>query len=175
MQAGSDTLILQTVADRLAIMDLLYRYCRSMDRIDPELGYTIWNENAQADYGEAFYRGSGRGFIDWVCETHRQLASHSHQLTNIIIDLDGDSASSESYLTVALRYTEGGRHMQLTARGRYLDRWSRCQGRWGIDKRIYVQDFDDVREITASRIGGWGRRDRDDPSYAVLSPGYGGV
>jgi hypothetical protein len=162
--------MLQTAVDRQAITNLLYLYCRAMDRIDPELGYTIWHEDAEADYGEAIYRGTGRGFIDWVCETHRQMASHSHQITNIIIDLDGDRAGSESYVTVALRYMEGGRTMQITGRGRYLDRWSRRQGRWGIDKRIYVQDFDDVREVSVSRIGGWGRRDRDDPSYAVLSP-----
>jgi SnoaL-like domain len=175
MQPVSDAAMLQAVADRQAITDLVYRYCRSMDRMDAELGYTIWHEGSEADYGEAIYRGSGRGFIDWVCESHRQLDFHSHQVTNIIIELDGDRASSESYVTAALRSTEAGRHMQMTVRGRYLDRWSRRQQRWGIDKRIYVHDFDDVREITQTSIPGWGKRGRSDPSYAVLSPSYGRV
>jgi SnoaL-like domain len=173
MQPVSDAPTLQTVAARQAITDLLYRYCRSMDRIDAGLGYTIWHEDSEADYGEGMYQGSGRGFIDWVCESHRQLDYHSHQVTNIIIELDGDMARSESYVTAALRRTDAGRHIQMTVRGRYLDRWSRRQGRWGIDKRIYVHDFDDVREITQTAITGWGKRGRDDPSYAVLSPSYG--
>jgi hypothetical protein len=32
-----------------------------------------------------------------------------------------------------------------------------------------VHDFDDVREISATAIEGWGRRDREDPSYALLN------
>jgi hypothetical protein len=156
-------------ADRQSITDLLYRYCRAMDRIDPELGYTIWHDDGEADYGAAIYRGSGRGFIDWVCVQHARLTAHSHQISNVIIELDGAKAGSEAYVTAALRFKEGDRLLQVTARGRYIDRWSRRGGRWGIDKRVYVHDFDDLREISATSIEGWGRRDREDPSYALLN------
>jgi hypothetical protein len=54
-KAMSDTELLRTLADRQAITDLIYRYCRAMDRIDPDLGYTIWHEDGVADYGEATY------------------------------------------------------------------------------------------------------------------------
>jgi hypothetical protein len=162
--------MLQSLADRQAISELIYRYCRAMDRIDPELGYTIWHEDGEADYGEAFYRGTGRGFIDWVCGTHRTMLAHSHQVSNIIIELDGDTAGSEAYVTVALRFRDGDRLLQMTVRGRYVDRWSRRAGHWGIDKRVYLQDFDDIREVSASGVEGWGRRDREDRSYAVLVP-----
>ena len=86
----------QALADRLAITDLIYRYCRSMDRIDRDLGYSIWHEDGLAEY-EGFYSGTGRGFVDKVLEGHRQVLNHSHQVTNIIIELqDGDRLSGGS-------------------------------------------------------------------------------
>ncbi|MAT51651.1 MAG: hypothetical protein CMK32_10765 [Porticoccaceae bacterium] len=159
----------QTTVDKQAIAEVIYRYCRAMDRIDHELGYSVWHEDGIADYGDMF-QGSGRGFIDWVCETHAAMVSHSHQVTNILIDVNGDRAGSEAYITVALRFEQDGKLMQLTGRGRYIDRWSKRDGRWAIDKRTYVQDFDDLREITATMVKGWSTRDRNDPSYQVLNP-----
>jgi hypothetical protein len=73
-----------------AIADKIYRYARSVDRIDEKLGYTVWHEDGTADYGADIYQGSGRGFIDRCCESHRHALSHSHRMTNVIIDLDGD-------------------------------------------------------------------------------------
>ena len=57
---------LREVADRQAITDQLYRYCRAMDRIDHDLGYSIWHEDGTADYGAGVWQGSGRGFVDHV-------------------------------------------------------------------------------------------------------------
>lgn len=153
--------------DIQAITRQIHLYCRAMDRVDAELGYAIWHEDGEADYGEAIFQGTGRGFIDFVCESHRAMVGHSHQVTNIIINLAGDRAASESYVTAALRIADGSGIKQITTRGRYLDRWS-FRDRWAIDKRIYVHDFDDVRRIDEVSIVGWSKRDRSDPSYAIL-------
>lgn len=158
---------LQALIDRQAITELLHRYCRAMDRVDHELGYSIWHEGAEADYG-AIFKGSGREFIDWVCEGHlRQRLAHSHQVTAINMALDGDTAGTEAYVTAALRSRDGDRLIQMTVRGRYVDSWERRDGRWGIVKRVYVHDFDEVRDVEPA-LEGWGARDRSDPSYAVL-------
>jgi hypothetical protein len=162
-----DAETLQAVADRQAITELLYRYCRAMDRIDAELGYTIWHEGATADY-DGYYKGTGRGFIDKACETHRRVLAHSHQVTNIIIELDGDRAASESYVTANLRMKRGEQVKQLTVWGRYLDQWSRRDGRWGIDRRVQVHDLDEMREVTPSSEQQRTRRDHADPSYEFL-------
>lgn len=159
----------QEIADRMAIGDVIYRYCRAMDRIDAELGYSVWHEDGEADYG-AIFRGSGRGFVDWVCGVHRTMLAHSHRVTNVLVTLDGDRAGSETYVVATLRRMDGSRLMQTMAWGRYLDRWSRRAGRWAIDRRIYVHDFDEVHEITETAVPGTGRRDREDPSYRVLTP-----
>jgi SnoaL-like domain len=156
------------MTDREAITDLIYRYCRAMDRIDREQGYAIWHPDGTADYGEAVYQGSGHGFVDQVCEQHARLLRHSHQVTNIIIKLDRDRAGSESYYTTALRMMRDDTPHEIRVWGRYIDTWSKRDGRWGIDHRIAIRDFDDIRAVTPMSDDARSRRDRDDPSYMVL-------
>jgi hypothetical protein len=165
----SETGTLRAVADRQAITDLIYRYCRAMDRIDPELGYTIWHADGIADYGEDVFKGLGRDFIDHVCAQHRRTLGHSHQVTNVVIELDGDRAGSEAYCTANLRVARGDALMQITVWNRYIDTWSRRDGVWGIDRRTTVIDFDEIREVKPMSSGTRGSRDRHDPSYAVLA------
>ncbi|MCK9563830.1 MAG: nuclear transport factor 2 family protein [Bacteroidales bacterium] len=168
----TDSELLRQVSDRQQITDLIYRYCRAMDRIDAELGYTIWHDDAVADYGADVYQGSGRGFIDHVCAVHRRTLHHSHQVTNIIIQLDGDTAASEAYVTGTLRMMRDDKLFQVTAWSRYIDQWSRRDGRWGIDKRVAVMDFDEIREVTAMNKLSRASRDHNDPSYRILkNPG----
>ncbi len=154
------------IADRMAITDGIFQYCRAMDRIDAELGYSVWHEDGTADYG-AIYHGSGRGFVDWVCGAHRTMLATSHRITNVLVTLNDDKAGSESYVIATVRRMVDDRLLQTSTSGRYLDRWSRREGRWAIDRRVYLHDFDEVREITGSTLPETGRRDRADPSYEV--------
>ena len=72
--------LLQQLADREAIRERLYRYCRSMDRVDAPLGQSIFHEDATADYGPIF-KGRGRDMIEHICAVHtRKFLHHSHQL-----------------------------------------------------------------------------------------------
>jgi ketosteroid isomerase-like protein len=159
--------VLTEVADRQAITDQIYRYCRAMDRIDHELGYSIWHDDGTADY-EDHFKGSGRDFIDQVCANHSHLLQHSHQMSNIVIELDGDRAGSESYVTATLRLERDGRMMQMTVLSRYVDRWSKRDGRWALDHRRAIMEMDEIREVTPMKAhSGW-TRDRSDPSYEVL-------
>ena len=158
------------LADHQAITDQIYRYCRAMDRIDQELGYSIWHDDGTADYGPNF-QGTGRAFIDHVCAQHRQLLMHSHQVSNILIELDGDRAGSESYVTATLRMRREGRLLQMTVISRYVDRWSRRGGSgWALDHRIAVMDMDEIREVIPMKEHERASRARTDVSYSVLQP-----
>lgn len=159
--------LLTEIADRQAITDQIYRYCRAMDRIDHELGYSIWHQDGTADYGDN-YKGSGRGFVDHVCAQHSGLLYHSHQMSNVIIELDGDRAGSESYVTATLRMERGGKLLQMSVISRYVDRWSKREGRWAIDHRQAIMEMDEIREVTPMKVHDTGKRDLTDPSYAVL-------
>jgi ketosteroid isomerase-like protein len=164
-----DEKLLREVKDRLDIEQMLYRYCRSMDRMDHALGYSVFAEDSVADYG-AMFQGTGRGFIDWVCEGHKAFETHSHQLANPTIRVTGDTAGSETYVTVVLRQkTPDGGKIEITGKGRYNDKWARQKdGSWKITHRIFIQDFDEIRPVVQEAFPGWGKRDRTDPSFAVL-------
>lgn len=158
----------QQLADRAAIADLIHRYCRSVDRLDVPLGASIWHPGATADYGADYYIGPGPGVIDRICRDHAGLLHHQHQIGNVLIDLDGDSAGSEAYVTATLRMAAGDQVRQMQVWSRYVDRWSRRAGRWGLDHRIAIREFDEVRMVTPMQAHDRARRDRDDPSYQVL-------
>ena len=158
----------QALADKQAIAELIYRYCRAVDRIDVKLGHSIWHEDGIADYGAGFYQGAGKGVIDLICAQHLKTLGHSHQVANILFHLDGDAAGTESYCTATLRVRQGEKLLHMTVMTRYIDAWSRRDGRWGLDKRIAVRDFDEIREVRSMAEHDVGRRDRTDPSYTVL-------
>jgi hypothetical protein len=160
-----------SMTDREAITDQIYRYCRAMDRIDHALGYSIWHEDGTADYGPDIFQGSGRDFIDHVCTQHAGTLGHSHQMSNIIIEIDGDAAASESAVTATLRIDRDGKLMQIMVWSRYIDTWSKRDGSWAIDHRIAINDFDEIREVIPLRPTFRGSRDRSDPSYTVLTKG----
>jgi SnoaL-like protein len=154
------------LADRLAITDQMYRYCRSVDRLDVPLGHSIFHPDSTADFG--VYKGSGRGWIDFICVEHRKFLYHSHQVTNVIIDLDGDRAGSEAYVFATLQARQGEKIVQHQFWARYIDKWSKRDGHWAIDNRDCIVDFATLTEVNSVRSDERSRRDQDDASYAVL-------
>jgi hypothetical protein len=159
--------LLEVLEAEREIRRVLHCYCRSMDRIDAELGYSVWHEDGLVDYGPIF-SGTGRAFIDWVCDYHRTLDAQFHQISNILIDVQNEHAGSETYVTSTHLFRQSGRQILRTIRGRYVDSWSRRSGRWAIDKRLYLHNFDFAQDVVAEM--GWGSRDRTDPSNEILGP-----
>jgi hypothetical protein len=164
----------EVLAAKQAITEVLYHYCRGLDRMDRAMALSVWHPDGTADYGE-IYRGTGHGFVDWVWHAHAAMAAHSHQITNVLIDVNpnGDRAVSEAYVTAAVRTNPpDGQTTDFVARGRYLDRWSRRSGTWAIDHRQYVDDLTEIHHSPTAELGdgstSLGRRDHDDPSYELF-------
>lgn len=160
---------IRDLRDRQQITEAIYAYCRAVDRIDREAGYALFNEGAQVDYGEHIFIGDARGLIDHICDSHLLGLAHSHQIGNVIIRIDGDRAVSEAYVNSAMRLERDGRLVQINTRGRYLDRWSRRPGAWGIDRRVFVCDFDEVVAAVPGSIPPRLRLDRGDLSFALFA------
>jgi len=155
----------QVLLDKQAITEVVYRYGRSMDRLDRELGYSVFWPEATADYHKQMYQGTGHGFVDMVMEAHPHFLSHSHQFSNILITVDGDNAMSETYGDVTLRRVdEDGRFIDIRNLGRYVDRWEKRNGEWRIIERKYLHDFDETNP-SGGEFMTTGRRDRLDLSY----------
>jgi hypothetical protein len=137
----------ETLIAKQAITEVLHRYCYAMDRIDPDLGAQIWHPDGTAHYGRATFEGRAEDYLTQVLEQHRQSEGTSHQLSNIMIVVDGDRATSESYVHACIRV----RGDDIVVRGRYLDSWSCRDGQWRIDDRRYENDLMQVIPVKDSR------------------------
>jgi hypothetical protein len=155
------------------ITEVLYRYCRGMDRMDRELTSSAWHPDGTAQNGDRFF-GTGEEYIDRVWPAHGAMKLHNHQTVNILIevDLDAGLATSESYFTAVLRAEpEPGTLVDIVSRGRYLDRLSRRDGRWALDHRQLVEELRHAVPVSAdmAEVPTESRRDREDPSYLLAS------
>jgi hypothetical protein len=160
----------QRLLDEHAIRAILYRYCRGVDRMDRALTRSCWHADGSADY-QGMFTGDADALLDWMWKLHTSMQTHSHQLTNVLIEVAGERAASESYLTVALR-SQGGRApaRDILARGRYVDRWSRRAGCWAIEHRIYLNDWMTSVPLPSEPPAPiHGRRDAEDASYAAFA------
>jgi len=128
----------EILAAKQAITEALHSYCHGLDRFDRDLA-DIWHEGGTADYGDIF-QGTGAGFLDWVWPVHETFEVTSHQVTNVLISVDGDRATSETYVTVCLRSAT----LDIVDRGRYSDTWSFRDGRWAVDARRFTGDIQQI-------------------------------
>jgi len=165
-----NALDLESLLDKDAIRDVIYRYCRALDRMEREAASTVWHEGGTAFY-DGIFEGTGEGFLDWVWEAHANMERHSHQITNVLIELDGSRARSESYVTVVLwtRPDAAGRQTELLGRGRYLDRWEKREGVWAIEHRVHVLDLSSEFALDRADVSAGSTRDGEDLSAGFFS------
>lgn len=160
----------QGLLDEHAIRDVLYRYGRGVDRMDRALTRSCWHADGSADY-RGMFTGDADALLDWMWKLHGGMETHSHQMTNLRIEVAGERAASETYVTVVLRSAAGRSPARdIFSRGRYVDRWSRRGGRWAIDHRIYLNDWMTFVPVPAEPTSPiTGRRDGEDASYAAFA------
>lgn len=161
------------------ITDVLYRRVRASDRRDIDLALTCYHEGATEEHEG--YSGTAAGFLTTQSMsapgTTQRVTCLWHTLTNILIDLDRESAQVEStYLGVVVRDSEHG-PMHCEIGGRYLDRFAYRDSHWAITSRTVVYDWSTVAPAGQSylELVGHdeskiikGRFGPDDPLYSVL-------
>jgi hypothetical protein len=169
--AGS---VLPQLIARAEIHDATLRYCRGIDRFQPALVRSSHHSDGYDDYG--VFRGTIDEFIEFIFPLlERSYVRTSHILHNQLIEFaSNDVALVETYMTtVQVRSTDAG-EQQVTAYGRYLDRFEFRDGRWGIAHRTCVTDTARTDDIPpwqgASRLSDMyhGARDESDPLHAKL-------
>ena len=158
-------------ADKLAIRDVLSRYCRGLDRMDRAMARSVFSEDAPAHY-YGMYEGTGHGFIDWAWQVHETMERHSHQISNVLIDLNGNQARSEAYVTVCLWQATEKAMNEIVCRGRYLDHWEKRDDQWLIVERRHILDTQSTNGIpNADAPNPESRRDTADPSFNFIAEG----
>lgn len=178
MSAAADTGRIPTpdeLADRLAIMDVIVQHSRGVDRADAAILKSAYWPDATVAYGA--FEGAAHAFCEFLPDAIRHYARTQHSVSNIRIDLRGNEARVESYVT-AYHYlaVADGPDREMTYLGRYLDTLRRRDGYWKIQHRQVVMDWNQNQDASAIMSGppfdGLARGERcpDDPLYRLLAP-----
>ncbi len=159
---------LQHLLDRIAIDEVLARYCRGIDRCDAEELAAVFTPDAAIDYGDG-PKPPDVTIAGLMAGLGAMTLTH-HNIGNVICEITGDRARCETYC-VALHILPGGTEMVVG--GRYLDRLVKQDGEWRIAQRLYIMDWNRQGPSTMQESGGLYdtlarrcARRPDDPSYA---------
>ncbi|SDG34695.1 nuclear transport factor 2 family protein [Pseudonocardia oroxyli] len=170
--SGTDEQLAHLLAEA-EIKRLLYGYCRAVDRGDLVSLREVYHPDA-VDEHSGVYSGDVDGFITQLGRSLElgAVVCTRHCLSNIVIEIEGDVAVSESYFDAYHRRRTGDGYVDEFVAGRYLDRLERRAGTWRIAARQLV--WDSMRSEQASQPP-WdgepgryevGRRSADDISVA---------
>ena len=124
-----------TLADRLAIDDLLTTYACAVDERDWDAFRSVFTDDAILDY-TAFGgpRGSADQVAQWTAHALQVIDASQHFITNLRLQLNGDEATARTYVYSPLAVRGGGGIMHTG--GSYADRLRRTADGWRITERV---------------------------------------
>src|SRR5581483_10571845 len=148
----------------------LHRYCRGIDRRDPDLIRSAYHAGGWDDHGD-YFRGPVEEYVPWVLEVlATRFASTMHTLSNIMIHLADDRAGVESYLIA--HHVSADRTALRVFGARYVDRFEhRPDTGWRIAHRTLVPEWQTEHTgvfVAVPPGAAAAARDRSDPTYTRL-------
>jgi hypothetical protein len=160
---------LQRLVDESAIRRLLARYSRAIDRHDYELLRSCYHPDAIDRHGH--YDGDIEGFIEFL-DSHSPAPFEAHFLGNMLIEVDGDVASAETYCLALRRFEDqAGEPRDRFQQLRYCDRLEKRDGEWRIAERVVsyghgrIDTVAEATEFNDSFVRD--KRDRSDVVYRL--------
>lgn len=161
----------EELANREAIREVLATHSRGLDRNEGELLASAYWPEAEVDYGS--FKGSAHQFASVVGPALADAYELTqHLLGQTFITVDGDRASTETY--VYARHLLQGAEEELAFAGRYLDQLERRERQWKIIHRRVVMDWSLRLDVQDERQGDTfgalskGSADREDPAHTLL-------
>lgn len=175
------------VAHRLAIQDLVHRWCRAVDRLDFDAMRSVFHPDATDNHNH--YHGNVEGLLAWIRERHQGITFSMHMVGNLVIEFASPAlALAESYVWCLQRYPPGaasslaqltggatgaeGQAMDLMACSRYVDRMERRGDEWKIAQRVVITDWKAIQPCAADApvprpTWNIGRHDMGDPLFRL--------
>lgn len=139
---------LQRCLDKQEIAEASHKYAIGLDTLDRDMLLSVGHPAGTVDF-DGMFDGTWPAFVEWLIPTHQPLLFHNHRVTNLLIDLDGDTARSRANVTATLLIKQpSGDVDERRIQARYLDKWARGGNRWLITERKLVRDL--RRSITFS-------------------------
>lgn len=139
----------QQLADLENIRAVAMRYCRGVDRLDPDMMRSAYWPDAVDEHG--VFVGNAWEFVDHCMVSHLKWRGTMHCIFNHSIEFDGvDRAHGEVY-NVTYLFGHDGSDVS-TWYGRYLDRYERRGDEWRIVHRVCVHEATRTEPTTPMSI-----------------------
>ncbi len=158
---------LEYLEDRQNILDCIQRECRARDRQDSAQIAGCWWEDGQDEHGSVIT--SAPDYPERANAGHRALFNMtSHNISNHLCEIDGDTAYCESYVLGGLFWQDDKR--TTLAFGRYLDQLENRNGEWRLLTRrctIEMSSDSDGSWVHSDNVKGFLKAlwNGEDPSY----------
>ncbi|GLI54557.1 hypothetical protein PM10SUCC1_00720 [Propionigenium maris DSM 9537] len=166
------------VIDKQDITEVIYKYARSLDRMDADLmKSTYWPEGTEEHQDPLFpvfkYDDNGHKFVPIAMKGFESLKYTQHRISNPLIEVDGDRATAEAYVWAYHVHEEDGVDKEGILGGRHLFRFEKRDGEWKIMHRSTIFDWNQNQDATAIWGGDYsdkykGKRNREDDSYNYI-------
>ena len=180
--ANSFGAAVRDLIDKQAILELVPRYCRGIDRMDADMVRDCFHDDATDEHGS--FRGTADEFVAWAFDLLAGYDSTFHFIGNQLVELGpaakDRTARCESYGIAHHRRAGGADHKNLITGFRYIDDLERrgLSEPWRIARRIAVTEWSRVEPEDSwwSVPDGFtvGARDRTDPVYGQPNTSFGG-
>jgi len=165
----------QELLDKQAVHEVVLRYCRGIDRMDPELVRACYHPDATDEHGT--FLGTRDEFVDWVMSAVAKFSVTMHVVANHLCEIDADDGDVAYAETYGVGYHQGppadDKRRNFATGFRYVDRFERRDGEWRIASRVAVREWthqilpEQQWEIRPDRDGRRGARDRTDAVYTI--------
>jgi uncharacterized protein (TIGR02246 family) len=129
--------MLGAIEDYEEVRQLNARYCHLLDAHDATGWAALFSEDGVLDLGGTKTQGTEalQAYVEGLRAGHRGYPVR-HLVTNVVIDVYGDVATSQSYVVLL---SPGGPGL-IAMMGRYNDQLRRIDGHWRLQERRL--DFD---------------------------------
>lgn len=132
METAADDDRLDRLESRAEITRLVHEYCHGADTRDLRRFLGVWHPDARWESA-----GSSVTGVDAILEAIEaqwaRLPETRHLSANLVIDLDGDRATGQSAVLIAVAFPDGARARYTRT---YDDVYERREGQWRIATRV---------------------------------------
>jgi hypothetical protein len=133
---------IQLILDRMAIEALFVRYYSGLGSGDPDAFGGFFTEECELDVNGIISRNAAeisKLYADVQEDKPNLTGTFRMQLTNLLIDVKGETATAQMLWTQQLNETLKG-PPRLIEQGREYDELVKLNGRWKIKKRVVIAD-----------------------------------
>lgn len=126
---------IETLIAEREIYRQLVIFARAMDDRDWDTIQSITTGDLKAEFGMGEIQGNV-AVIEFIRSFLDNCGTTQHILGNILIDVDGDKATSESYVSDMHLSKDTTKDIDFRTLGNYFDQWSKIDGSWLMTHRI---------------------------------------